>query len=263
MHFKTNQLNQINQSNLQTTQSNLTLKKSTPTHNPQQRLTRNSGQSSDFTLQNTLRLHRTLSKKGTITIQTVPESGTQNRNSMTVVSPMKNLLKTPTMTRKQSGQQIIQSRNIINLQTNPSLQEIPDSVRQCDIKFLGEVKQQSQSNKSKSQNSYIIYRVLIRIIISQALIGCLFQLNIHFSISGLIDLIILQIFRFFQSNRKWIQIIELILSLALNISILLLFEIDFIWTITFLVLIAIDTILEFVILKMQRKPNFDTLPTQV
>ncbi|CAD8133066.1 unnamed protein product [Paramecium pentaurelia] len=263
MHFKTNQLNQINQSNLFTTQSNLTLKKSTPTNNYQLRLTRNSGQSSDFTLQNTQRLHRTLSKKGTITIQTIPEAGTQNRNSLIIVSPMKTLLKTPTLTRKQSGQQIIQSRNINNLQTNPSLQEIPDSVRQCDIKFLGEIKQQNQNNKSNSQNSYIIYRVLIRIIISQALIGCLFQLNLHFSISGLIDIIILQIFRFFQSNRKWIQIIQLILSLSLNISILLLFEIDFIWTITFIVLIVIDTILEIIILKIQRIHNQDTLPTQI
>ncbi|CAD8108586.1 unnamed protein product [Paramecium primaurelia] len=248
------------------------------THHSTHRSSKHSAQSDDhhiITLQNTQRLHRTLQKKGTFTIESVPETNQQGRNSIksnAAVSPARNILKTPTLIRKNSGYQIIKTNNRIetqqfhhhipnNLPTIPSLQELPDSVRQSEIQFLGEIKQ-NQDNRQNYFYINTVYRVLIRCVISQGLIGCFLLLELHPALCVLIDLVAVWIFRFFQSNRKWIQILQLFISFGFDISILFLFQIDLTWTISFIVLAFIDSILEIIILKTQRSHSQQTIQTQ-
>ncbi|CAD8124363.1 unnamed protein product [Paramecium sonneborni] len=248
------------------------------THLSTHRSSKHSAQSEDhqiITLQNTQRLHRTLQKKGTFTIESVPETNQQGRNSIksnNAVSPAKSILKTPTLIRKNSGYQIIKTKHRMetqqfhqpipnNLPTIPSLQELPDSVRQSEIKLIGEIKQ----NQDYTQNYFYtntVYRVLTRCVISQGLIGCFLLLGLHPALCVLIDLVIVWIFRFFQSNRKWVQVIQLFISFGFDISILLIIQIDITWTISFIVLAVIDSILEIIIIKTQNSHSQETIQTQ-
>ncbi|CAK57199.1 unnamed protein product (macronuclear) [Paramecium tetraurelia] len=251
---------------------------SSRTHHSTHRSSKHSAQSDDhhiITLQNTQRLHRTLQKKGTFTIESVPDTNQQARNSIksnAAVSPARNLLKTPTLIRKNSGYQVIKTNNRIetqqfnhhqpnNLATIPSLQELPDSVRQSEIQLIGEIKQ-NQDNRQNYFYTNTVYRVLTRCVISQGLIGCFLLLGLHPALCVLIDLVAVWIFRFLQSDRRWVQVLQLFISFGFDISILLLFQIDLTWTISLVVLIFVDSVLEVIILKAQRSTSSETIQTQ-
>ncbi|CAD8173191.1 unnamed protein product [Paramecium pentaurelia] len=200
---------------------------------------------------------RKMNRLGTQTAETVNESSNKIQQST---------LKTTSQMFSSKYQIIKVSSNLVTLDISqqqeqfksiPSMQELPETVRTQDTNLL--TIKESEEQRTEFLNSRIIFKLINRLIVLQGFLGFLLFNNLHFALASLLSLITIWIIRFSQTANVYIDVLQLILFISFDFTSLFLFNPNEIWTYTYLVLLAIEVILEFIILNTQKQKNFENL----
>ncbi|CAD8179382.1 unnamed protein product [Paramecium octaurelia] len=143
------------------------------------------------------------------------------------------------------------------LKSIPSMQELPETVRAQDTNLITIT--EPEQTITEFLNSRTIFKLINRLIVLQGFLGCLLFFNLHFALASLLSLITIWILRFFQTTNIYIDVLQLILFISFDITSLCFFYPNKIWTYTYLVLFAIEIVLELIILNTQKQKNFENL----
>ncbi|CAD8102810.1 unnamed protein product [Paramecium sonneborni] len=143
------------------------------------------------------------------------------------------------------------------LQSTPTMQEVPDTVRVQDANLLTIA--ETDEKRTEFLHSRTIFKLINRLLVLQGFQGCMLFSNFHFALASLFSLIAIWIIRFIQTTNFYFDILQLILFISFDITSLFFFNPNEIWTYTYLFLLGIEIILELIILNTQKKKNFENL----
>ncbi|CAD8101986.1 unnamed protein product [Paramecium sonneborni] len=198
-------------------------------------------------------------RHGTQSVETFNESA-QKSQSYSVKTPS-NLFSSKYQILKVSSNVFTMdiSQQKDKLQSIPSMQELPDTVRVQDANLLTIT--ETDETRTEFLHSRTIFKLINRLLVLQGFLGCMLFNNLHFALASLLSLITIWIIRFFQTTNIYFDVFQLTLFVSFDITSLFFFYPNEIWTYTYLVLLGIEIFLELIILNTQKQKNFENLQT--